>query len=235
MNLKYPEKKIGDNVAGTLYITVPIIRYSKRRLFKAQCSICSQEKEYRHDSLLKLKGCTSQCQNKPKLTGLKKKYYTVLYPIKGRESFWKCMCFCGKEFNRKSDHIQRGIVRGCGCMKLEALGKRKQLTLESLLRNRYIKQARNAKREFKLTFEQFLSLIKQNCHYCGSPPYCKFISKGCVGDLVYNGIDRKDNQKGYTIKNALPCCKRCNYAKGQDNYEQMLTWITQIKNYERPK
>lgn len=37
----------------------------------------------------------------------------------------------------------------------------------------------------------------------------------------YNGVDRKDNAKGYVTGNCLPCCWPCNYAKGSRyTYEQ---------------
>lgn len=38
--------------------------------------------------------------------------------------------------------------------------------------------------------------------------YCDYIS-----EKTLNGIDRMDNQDGYTVKNTVSCCKNCNFIK----------------------
>jgi hypothetical protein len=80
-------------------------------------------------------------------------------------------------------------------------------------------KTRAAKKElpFELTFEQFLSLLDQNCHYCHAAPR--------------GGIDRKDSALGYTVKNSLPCCKRCNLAKNDMSYEEFLNHIRSIYDF----
>lgn len=63
---------------------------------------------------------------------------------------------------------------------------------------------REAKHDFHLTDAQLLLLVLMNtCEYCG------FHQEG-----VFLGIDRVDSRKGYTVENCLPCCWRCNTAKG---------------------
>ena len=57
------------------------------------------------------------------------------------------------------------------------------------------------------------------CSNCGS------------GDFVYNGLDRVDNEKGYTIDNVVPCCKHCNYAKRNRSVEEFIDWIAQVYEY----
>jgi len=53
---------------------------------------------------------------------------------------------------------------------------------------------------WSLTLEQYLELIKNNCHYCDSSLE---IWEGCSLDRINNGI-------GYEIGNVLPCCGTCN-------------------------
>jgi 5-methylcytosine-specific restriction endonuclease McrA len=49
--------------------------------------------------------------------------------------------------------------------------------------------------------------------------------------FLYSGIDRKDNEKGYTEENCVPCCKRCNGIKGEWlSYEEMLEVGGLLKN-----
>ena len=51
------------------------------------------------------------------------------------------------------------------------------------------------------------------------------------GDYVYNGIDRIDNNKGYTIDNIVPCCAKCNYAKGKLTLQEFKELIEGIYNH----
>lgn len=62
----------------------------------------------------------------------------------------------------------------------------------------------NAKRlglDFEIA-EKAAWLMRQPCFYCGTPAN------------PLNGIDRLDNAIGYTETNTVPCCKVCNWGKG---------------------
>jgi hypothetical protein len=48
---------------------------------------------------------------------------------------------------------------------------------------------------------------------------------------THNGIDRRDNAKGYTIDNCLPCCENCNYIKRDIPYEDFMAWLDRIVRY----
>lgn len=68
---------------------------------------------------------------------------------------------------------------------------------------------------FNLTFSFFLKITSMDCYLCGRPPEQKiFNTKRSNGPYTYNGIDRVENNKGYTNTNVLPCCKKCNSMKG---------------------
>ena len=83
---------------------------------------------------------------------------------------------------------------------------------------------------FDLTEEQFFSLTQKDCYYCGAKP--NNISKylGCSGDYLYNGIDRINNNGGYTIDNVVPCCKICNMAKNNLTLQEYKDWIKRSYN-----
>jgi len=69
----------------------------------------------------------------------------------------------------------------------------------------YDSYTRNALRRnfrFELTNDQFEHLVKQPCFYCGHQ------TEGYV-----NGIDRVNNDIGYTVANCKPCCEICNRVK----------------------
>ena len=48
---------------------------------------------------------------------------------------------------------------------------------------------------------------------------------------MYNGIDRKDNNLGYTPKNVVPCCSVCNFAKKNMPFDAFMAWIARLTEY----
>ncbi len=115
--------------------------------------------------------------------------------------------------------------------------KRKYTTQEALARvawHSYKNNCRKRGRKFDLSYENFYSLAVRPCHYCGSPPQNKSRRKRTYGDAVfyYNGIDRKDNGRGYHMDNLVPCCARCNGIKSDRlSYEEMLIVSSALTNF----
>lgn len=70
---------------------------------------------------------------------------------------------------------------------------------------------------FLLSQADFDALIEQSCHYCGH-----------AGP---NGIDRKDNDVGYSVGNCVSACLQCNYAKGSHKYEVFLEYIERLMRF----
>jgi len=56
--------------------------------------------------------------------------------------------------------------------------------------------------DFQLNFEEFKDIVTKPCHYC------KLIKEGEA-----NGIDRVNNDIGYTVENCVPACWKCNRMK----------------------
>ena len=70
------------------------------------------------------------------------------------------------------------------------------------------------------TFVGWYRLQKMVCHYCGSP--LTYI-KGHKHHLSDKTFDRKDPKQGYSLRNIVLCCRRCNMIKGNwFTEEQML-------------
>jgi hypothetical protein len=82
-----------------------------------------------------------------------------------------------------------------------------------------------------LTDEDFNRLTAQDCFYCGVKPGTVQVSAGSLGEFVYNGIDRKDNNLGYTVENSLPCCTICNYSKMDRTFDEFMAWIARLTEY----
>lgn len=137
-------------------------------------------------------------------------------------------CHCGKEFTCRLQHLKEGSTKSCGCLKT-LLPTRANLNLLFL---RYKRKAKNRNYNFTLTKENFEKLTSSNCFYCGKNPenVCKQAFSN--GDYIYNGIDRVDNSKGYTIDNCVPCCFKCNSWKGAITLEMMKKALLFINTLE---
>jgi 5-methylcytosine-specific restriction endonuclease McrA len=94
----------------------------------------------------------------------------------------------------------------------------------------YKRNAKVAKREFTLTFEQFHALISKPCTYCGSPPVKHKTIGRYNGICPTNGVDRIDNSKGYTVDNCVSCCKICNHAKNDMSVDEFAAWLERVFN-----
>lgn len=146
--------------------------------------------------------------------------------------YYLCQCDCGNKKVICGTSLTRktGASRSCGCLnrysKILPEGHSNRNRLFDLYRRGAIQRGYS----FKLSESQFLDLIAQDCHYCGSEPSNVLNHKGSNGSVIYNGIDRKNNKIGYTASNCLPCCKLCNMMKHSASYEGFLEQVFKIYN-----
>jgi len=161
------------------------------------------------------------------------------------EARWRCRCECGNITIVSSLHLRRSDVKSCGCLRRER-GKRtiakihensiinRELAAFNKLYGSYKSRAKTKKLNFSLTPAEAKNLFTSNCYYCGAIPSLIYKSSyedyvyTRVGNFIYNGIDRKNNDEGYDLKNCVPCCKTCNIAKKAASSEQFLNWITRV-------
>lgn len=144
---------------------------------------------------------------------------------RGRMLTWVCRCECGKE--KEIYAVALTQQKNYGCLEC-SLKKRKLKTLEPGLAAKrvvfcsYKADAERRGKSFLLSFDEFIVLSQKNCFYCGVEPSNQ--RKMSTGDFIYNGVDRRDNNKDYTTENSVPCCGVCNRAKGTMSYEDFLKW-----------
>jgi len=152
------------------------------------------------------------------------------------------LCKCGKEFLTLPRSVRSGKTKSCGCLKKEQLSKYStgrtppnalddptESSFNSLWHS-YKQSAKVRKYVFEITKEEFRKLTKSDCHYCGCEPYIERISQTAREGYLYNGIDRKDNKEGYTLKNSLPCCATCNFLKRDLTYDEFINQCILISN-----
>lgn len=143
-------------------------------------------------------------------------------------TFWKCLCDCGKITWGQVNMLQNGHKRSCGCLWDSTLPKG-----EADLRAKFRAYQAGAKKRgyrFELTMSEFEAIAKCPCHYCDAkPPNTK--TRECFnGSSKTNGIDRQINTEGYVLGNCLPCCARCNKAKGDMTYEEFVSMCRKVAN-----
>lgn len=78
----------------------------------------------------------------------------------------------------------------------------------------YVAGAKTRGYEWNLTDGQFRDLYTGDCYYCG--------------EENANGIDRVDNQLGYSPENCESCCKFCNRAKMDESMETFIMKCQQV-------
>lgn len=83
--------------------------------------------------------------------------------------------------------------------------------------NKYRVRSKKKNLSFLFSKEEFFELLDSKCHYCGEESKL--------------GIDRKDNELGYTLDNSVPCCRDCNYFKGSLSYEEFINFCNKVSKY----
>jgi hypothetical protein len=146
--------------------------------------------------------------------------------------YWLCQCSCGntKEILRCNLRT-KSHTRSCGCLSDERRRTQKNYKEGSAFRAVLSGYKTDAKRRgytWELTDEQFRTITQSNCHYTGRSPRTVHTTKCGAEQYVYNGIDRKDSTKGYSLENCVPCCKQANLMKRDVDYEEFITLCKEI-------
>ena len=141
---------------------------------------------------------------------------------------WHCLCTCGRiRYIRSKDLYNKKITK-CKCEESKNLLPN-DMGAKRRIYNQYELKAKSRSLIFELTFEQFCDLITQNCFYCGEEHSNKMIRRN--RSFSYNGIDRIDNNIGYTKTNSITCCKYCNSSKLDKSIEDFIDHLYSMVEY----
>ena|ERR1039457_6417668 len=163
------------------------------------------------------------------LTGNTYGLWLVLQRVKDskdKSRRWLCKCNgCQKEVIVLGQNLAREKSKGCrDCCARLPIG----VASCNGLYNSYRRWAEKKNRNFELSKEEFKNLTSQNCYYCNEPP-SKIWKRGeTFGHYKYNGIDRVNNELGYTFEKSKPCCWLCNRGKWTANEKDFLNWVLKI-------
>jgi len=156
-------------------------------------------------------------------------------------ALWHCLCSCGSAIEATTGKLMKFQVTSCGCYRTERARKRLrgepgQSGLTTLFSS-YRQSAKQRGLVFNLTLEEFITLSKGDCAYCGTAPQ-QMRTRG--NDEIarrhaaywHNGIDRVDNTKGYVIDNCKSCCRECNYVKKDRTVAAFIGHCLRIARYQ---
>lgn len=160
-------------------------------------------------------------------------YLVVLHksPQRARQgqAKWVCRCDCGVEVTVTATNLRDGNTRSCGCQRAALRGVLPdgESGFRCLL-YQYRLRASKKGLAFDLDEERFRALTQLPCHYCAAPPSQRIRNGHQRTTYVHNGVDRKDNDLGYTFENSVTCCKTCNWAKNSSDYNGFLAWVASV-------
>lgn len=225
---------------GRLTAIEPIYENNIRK-WRCKCE-CGNEKITTTSQLnagyIKSCGCIHTTSLLGKVFG----YLTVLefdgYGVNDKP-YWRCKCMCGKEISVLGVYLTGNKTTNCGCQTSRLLGNANSKPKGEAARNAiFASYKSNAKRKgrlFELSNDDMILLVNGNCYYCGCPPSSVKDTKKCNGQFIYNGIDRKDNNIGYTKDNCVSCCRTCNQLKKIYSHDDFLQKIEKIYNHRIKK
>lgn len=177
------------------------------------------------------------------LTGLKFNNLNILFKVKHNEDksyrkiYWKCLCDCGKETILSTSQIISNKTKSCGCLRKitnasNSIKSRYKMAKKDSgyksIYNSYLCNAKAKNKIFEIEFEDFKNLLIGNCFYCNSEPLNVYMKS--YYNVKYNGVDRRNNDTGYTLENSVSCCKMCNIAKNNNTEENFKNWIVRVYN-----
>jgi len=157
----------------------------------------------------------------------------------GELAFFEFLCDCGNKRVLCGTEVSHGRVKSCGCYRKGHCGSPKapgEAAFNSLYKSYITCCAKNRGLNFTLSKEEFATLTKGNCEYCGIEPLQVFTGTSKKSTpYLYNGVDRLDNKLGYTKENCVSCCKICNIAKHALTLEEFMSWIRRLVKFQQPE
>lgn len=154
--------------------------------------------------------------------------------IGGTIGKWKCLCMkCNTEHFVRTADLIGGMSTQCRTCARAENGRKATIPNKGACKTKILlqikRQASSRNLEMTLTDNEIFELTSQDCFYCGKKPDNK--AKSHNGDFIlFNGIDRINNNLGYHSNNVVPCCKHCNISKLDLPLNEWVENITRIYN-----
>ena len=156
-----------------------------------------------------------------------KKELKQFYKCKSSKDHFQWQCIeCQKQYKKQHRKIYLEIEKQYNKKWNSGKGKESRKKYSNTPKGRFTSYKRNAKvshRLFELSFNFASQLFLSNCFYCNSTPE------------PMNGIDRIDNNLGYTENNCVSCCEQCNKMKSGYSKKEWIRQCIKIVSYIQQK
>lgn len=140
---------------------------------------------------------------------------------------WKCICECGESTLSTAASLRKGEATSCGCGRRLEFGE----SCRNSLIASYKHGAKKRNLKWALSNKFAIKLFEQPCYCCGIKKYSKLSHARNYGSYEYNGIDRINNKKGYTLKNVRTMCIICNRAKHSLTEKEFQEWMKRVRTF----
>ena len=230
------------NIAGKRVGRLTIISRSNGGYWNTRCD-CGEEKrvfgQYLRDGATRSCGCLREDYRKSNMQRLEGQRFGRLTVIRRdilkrkNRPYWLCLCDCGAEAIIYGNSLTGGHTQSCGCLQKETCRLPTGVANRNKTLYQYKTSATSRGLVWELSSQEFDSTVTKDCYYCGKPPSNTATSSVSNGAFQYNGIDRKDNNQGYTPQNVVPCCWVCNWMKRYLSETEFLNHIEQVFHHRR--
>lgn len=111
----------------------------------------------------------------------------------------------------------------------------------------YVAGARYRDLVFDLSFDKFCEIVNKSCSYCGEKrkynvyagqDRIRYANRNSISqeginraEIFVSGVDRIDNEVGYTQENSVPCCSKCNILKRNLSVVDFIFQVEKIHNH----
>lgn len=237
-----------EDIVGQTYGKLTVVKSTRRakwskQMYWCKCE-CGTEKEVSRTSLLNGSTRSCGCSYADLIVDITNQRFGNLVALEidrefvgcqGKKGmYWKCRCDCGIVKTIFGQDLRKGCTQSCGCQQYNYEARRKYTPFEASAASVF-KVGYN---DGDLTLKEFISLVQQDCFYCGLPPQSKTNSynnrKKIAQEIIdgaefrHSGLDRIDSNLPHNKDNIVPCCKQCNTAKLDYSLEDFKQWIVRV-------
>lgn len=221
---------------GKLVVISPSTRNGK--LWRCKCDCGGTISVYASHLLTKKKHscCNRKQTNRKDYTDQKFGMLTALEFARlepNGNSVWRFKCDCGNEIERIIRQVVQGAIKTCGCSRIDLLRRAATYppaqAIQSAAYASHVKTASKRSISTSLSKEEYLSIAKKPCHYCGD---FSMRTNPRTGETIQmNSVDRLNNEPFYNIDNAVPACFICQHMKSCYSESLFLEKVSKIVEY----